>query len=248
MALLWPELDAASARNNLKQTVFAIRHALGVEVFDRSTANLRLNTALIAVDLHHFERALAVGAHDDAVADYTGPFLDGFFLPNLSEFERWVERVRQRIALAYARALETLAVQARLRGDTTAGVHWYRRLVEHDPVSTTSVLGLISTLVDAHEPLEALECFGRHRKLLREEFDAEPDAKLQLAAEQVRKSLVHRPSGQAAYVRDGTGVVSDRPTRITPLPPLFREPERTTRRTSGPVPEPLPLPKRKRPR
>src|SRR5262245_53728485 len=74
MALLWPELDAMSARNNLKQTVFAIRHTLGVEVFDRSTANLRLDTGVIAVDLQHFERALAVGAHDDAVADYTGPF------------------------------------------------------------------------------------------------------------------------------------------------------------------------------
>ena len=30
MALLWPELDAMSARNNLKQTAFAIRHTLGV--------------------------------------------------------------------------------------------------------------------------------------------------------------------------------------------------------------------------
>src|SRR5689334_15445299 len=85
MTLFWPELDATSARNNLKQTVFAIRHALGVDVFDRATTNLRLDRAAIAVDLHHFERALAVGAHDDAVADYTGPFLEGFFLPDLRE-------------------------------------------------------------------------------------------------------------------------------------------------------------------
>lgn len=246
MALLWPELDSMNARNNLKQTVFAIRHALGVDVFDRTTSNLRLDRAVIAVDLHHFERALAVGAHDDAIADYTGPFLEGFFLPDLREFERWIERVRQRVALGYARALETLAVQARLRGDLSAAVHWYRRLVEHDPVSTTSMLGLISTLTDAHEPLEALESYRLHRKLLREEFDAEPDPKVRLAAERVRQSLAYRPSGPTSIVRTSgpTMLGGNGDTSIPTLPPLFIEPPRTTRRVSGPVPPPLRSPKR----
>ena len=250
MALLWPELDAASARNNLKQTVFAIRHTLGVDVFDRTTANLRLDRAAIAVDLHHFERALAVGAHDDAIADYTGSFLEGFFLPDLREFERWIERVRQRVALGYARALETLAVQARLRGDLSAAVHWYRRLVDHDPVSTTSMLGLMSTLAEAHEPLEALESYRQHRKLLRDEFDAEPDQKVRLAAEQVRRNLEYRPSGPTSVVRSSgptsivqnggsTAVRGDGEVRIPMLPPLFIEPPRTTRRMSGPTQAPL---------
>ncbi len=238
MALLWPELSAADARNNLKQMVFAIRRALGVDVFDRTTTNLRLDPELVAVDLHHFERALAVGAHDDVVADYAGPFLDGFFLPDLTEFERWVERMRQRVALNYARALETLAVQARLRGDVAAAVHWYRRLVEHDPISTTSVLGLMSALADASEPLEALECFRLHRDLIREEFDAEPDPKIRLAAEHLRKRLAYRPSGPHSIAPRNS-------TEIPLLPPFFAEPERTTRRTSGPAAEPPPQPKRR---
>jgi DNA-binding SARP family transcriptional activator len=237
MGLLWPESDASAARNNLKQTVFAIRRALDVDVFDRSTTNLRLDPSLISVDLHHFERAVAVGAHDDAVADYTGPFLDGFFLPELKEFERWVERMRQRVGLSYARSLETLAVQARLRGDVVGAVHWYRRLVEHDPISTTSVLGLMSALADASEPLEAMECFRQHRELLREEFDVEPDPKIRLAAEQLRKRLSYRPSGPHS-VAPMSG------DEIPHLPPLFAEPERTTRRTSGPGFDPPPLPKR----
>ena len=238
MALLWPESDADDARNSLKQTVFAIRRALGVDVFDRTTTNLRLDPALVSVDLHHFDRAVAVGAHDDVVADYTGPFLDGFFLPELREFERWVERMRQRVALSYARSLETLAVQARLRGDIVAAVHWYRRLVEHDPISTTSVLGLMSALADASEPLEALECFRQHRELLREEFDAEPDPKIRFAAEQLRKRLSYRPSGPQPIAPRISG-------EIPKLPPLFAEPERTTRRTSEPTLEPPPPPKRR---
>ena len=54
MALLWPELDAAGARNNLKQTVFAIRHALGVDVFDRGAATLRLDERVVVADVIQF--------------------------------------------------------------------------------------------------------------------------------------------------------------------------------------------------
>jgi len=233
MGLLWPELDVGSARNNLKQTVFAIRHTLGVDVFDRAASNIRLDPVVVTVDLHQYEHALAAGAHEDAAGDYAGPFLDGFFLPNLREFDRWVERVRQRLELGYARALETLAVKARLRGEVWAAVHWYRRLVEHDPVSTSSVLGLISTLAAASEPLAALECFHRHAKMLRDEFDAEPDPKVQLAAERVRQSLSYRAREAAK------SIASHGDTDVPSLPTLFVEPPRSARRNSGPITLPM---------
>jgi len=229
MALLWPELDTASARNNLKQTVFGIRHALEVEVFDRTSANLRLEPREIAVDLHHFEHALAVGAHEEAVGEYAGPFLDGFFLPNLVEFDRWVERVRQRLDLGYARALETLAVRARLRGDASAAIHWYRRLVEYDPVSTSSVLGMMLTLVSAAEPLEALKYYQQHVRLLRDEFDANPNPKIELAAERIRQDLSYRGGGSKPSIpADGSLDIAGPTT-------LFSDSPVVARRTSGPT-------------
>ncbi|MFL5618110.1 MAG: BTAD domain-containing putative transcriptional regulator [Gemmatimonadaceae bacterium] len=228
MALLWPELDTASARNNLKQTVFAIRQVLEVEMFDRTSPNLRLQPREITVDLHHFEHALAVGAHEEAVGDYTGPFLDGFFLPNLVEFDRWVERVRQRLDLGYARALESLAVRARLRSDVSAAIHWYRRLVEYDPVSTSSVLGLMLTLVAASEPLEALRYYSQHVKLLRDEFDAKPSPKIELAAERIRQDLTYRMSGTAP------SAPADVSADVADLPTLFADSPSGARRNSGP--------------
>lgn len=228
MALLWPELDTASARNNLKQTVFSIRQALEVEVFDRTSPNLRLQPREITVDLHHYEHALAVGAHEEAVGDYTGPFLDGFFLPNLVEFDRWVERVRQRLDLGYARALESLAVRARLRGDVSAAIHWYRRLVEYDPVSTSSVLGLMLTLVSASEPLEALKQFQQHAKLLHDEFDAKPSPKIELAAERIRQDLSYR--GSSSTPAPAPEVPHD-----IELPPPFSDSPKVARRISGPT-------------
>ena len=228
MALLWPEVDTAGARNSLKQTVFAIRQALGAEAFDRASPNLRLNPREITVDLHHFEHALAAGAHEEAVGDYTGPFLDGFYL-DLLEFDRWVERVRQRLDLGYARSLEILAVRARLRGEMSAAIHWYRRLVEHDPVSTSSVLGLMLTLAAAGEPLEALKYYLHHVNLLRDEFDARPSPKIELAAERIRQELTYRPGGAMP------SAPADESVDIADVPTPFSESPIVARRNSGPV-------------
>src|SRR3954462_7849315 len=98
MAMLWPELDAASARNNLKQTVFAIRRELGVDAFDRSTSNVSLDRHVIAVDAHAFEHAIDANALEESTQLYTGPFLDGYYIPHVTAFDRWVERVRARLA------------------------------------------------------------------------------------------------------------------------------------------------------
>jgi DNA-binding SARP family transcriptional activator len=227
MALLWPELDASDARNNLKQTVFAIRHALGVDVFDRGAATLRLDERAVAADVIEFERDVAAGRFAEAAARYHGAFLDGFFLPRLAEFERWTDRVRARLAWRYAHVLEQLAVAARERDDRQALVEWSRRLTEHDPFSTLYALGLISALADAGEPLAALKHAREYTRLVREEFDAEPDGRLARAAERVRRSLTLDVSSPT--------LDAPKPAKRPSYPPVFieRDPQRVAR-ISGP--------------
>lgn len=199
MALLWPELGEHAARNNLKQTVFAIRHALGIAVFDRAESNLRIDRELITADVQDFEDALAGGRCEEAVALYRRPFLDGFHLANAPEFDRWTERARTRLAWSYVRALETLATTARFRGDTGAGIRWCQHLVEHDPASTAYALGLITALSEAGEQLAALEHARAHARRLREEFDCEPDERVVLAGERLaqRAPIFDRPAGDS---------------------------------------------------
>src|SRR5215210_5093556 len=98
LAYLWPESDTDRARNNLKQMLFQLRQELHENVFDRVPGVLRLNP-----------QALARNNPTTAVTVYRGPFLDGFYLPGLAEFERWVESERVNLAQRYAGALETLA-------------------------------------------------------------------------------------------------------------------------------------------
>lgn len=228
MALLWPELDASGARNNLKQTVFAIRHALGADVFDRGAATLRLDEHVIAADVIQFERDVAAGRFTEAAARYRGAFLDGFFLPHLVEFERWTDRVRARLAWRYAHVLERLSAAARERNDRVALVEWSQRLAEHDPFSTLYALGLISALADAGEPVAALKHAREYTQLVREEFDAEPDERIQRAAERVRRSLTLDLSSPAAEM--------PKPVKRPSYPPVFieRDPQRVAR-ISGPA-------------
>jgi len=120
-------------------------------------------------------------------------------------------------------------VRARLRGDASAAIHWYRRLVEYDPVSTSSVLGMMLTLVSAAEPLEALKYYQQHVRLLRDEFDANPNPKIELAAERIRQDLSYRGGGSKPSIpADGSLDIAGPTT-------LFSDSPVVARRTSGPT-------------
>ena len=82
---------------------------------------LRLSPDLPS-DVGQFEDAIARGEDETAVALYAGPFLDGFFVPESAELERWIEGERRRLADEYRRAaVERLAESAERAGDWNSG-------------------------------------------------------------------------------------------------------------------------------
>jgi len=228
LVLLWPELNEHDAQNNLRQTVFSIRRAIHPDIFHPAPANLAINAGVATVDLHEYERALSAGALQKAVAQYGGPFLDGFHVPGMKDLERWIERARARYAAQQAGALETLAADASARADVRSAVRWRRRLVEHDPVSTEYALGLIGALVDAGEPHAALDHIRAHTRLIREEFDAEPDRRIRLAADDVRQRMtLGSATRPAAATSRHESIVPPSVTRIEtrrPAPPIRTAP------------------------
>src|SRR6185503_15330081 len=136
LAFLWPESDTDRARNNLKQTMFQLRQELHEDVFLRGPGALRLNPETLSVDACDFQAALDRSNPTTAVTLYRGPFLDGFYLPGLAEFERWAESERARLAQRYAGALEALANAAASHGDHHGAADWWRRLAVTDRVNS----------------------------------------------------------------------------------------------------------------
>src|SRR4029078_8831359 len=94
IALLWPECDTRRARHRLSQLCHALRAGLGEGVLASSSTELRLDSAGIISDVAEFKAACGGRDPQRAVTCYGGPFLDGFFLSDAPEFERWAEGER----------------------------------------------------------------------------------------------------------------------------------------------------------
>ncbi len=186
LAFLWPESDTDRARNNLKQTMFQLRQELQEDVFLRGPGPLRLNPETISVDACDFQAALDRSNLTTAVTLYRGPFLDGFYLPGLAEFERWAESERASLAQRYAAALEGLANAAARHGDHYGASDWWRRLAATDRVNPRYAMGLMRALVQAGDRPAALDHARVYEELVRGEYDTSADPEVVEYAKQLR--------------------------------------------------------------
>lgn len=187
VAYLWPESDAAHARNLLNQAVHALRRALGEDAILSTGDELRLAPGVLQCDVMAFEDALAAGDLERAVNVYSAPFLDGFFLSDAPEFERWMEGERERFRGAYHRALEELAA-AGARADPTSAAAWWRRRAAEDPYNARVTRRLMQALEAVGDRAGALRQARIHASLLEQEFGAEPDPEVVTLAERMRRA------------------------------------------------------------
>ncbi len=178
IAALWPETDAEHGRALLNQACYALRRDLHTPDLFLGSIQLSLNPAVISSDLELFARALEDHDRAGAVAFYTAPFLDGFYLNGGGEFENWAEAERARLASQCWAALALLAAGATERGEHRVAADWWRRLLELDPLSSHAALGMMTALDDAGERAGALRRGEAYGELVRSELGADPPAEL----------------------------------------------------------------------
>src|SRR5690349_5569744 len=97
LALLWPESYAEAARKNLRNTLWAVRKALGDDVLDAGDDRLALADSAW-VDVREFER------RGDPIL-YGGLLLDGLGFGDAPDFDLWLGSERERLEQQYLRAL-----------------------------------------------------------------------------------------------------------------------------------------------
>jgi adenylate cyclase len=184
---LWPESDEHHARHALSQLLYALRQHPPHRDLVTGAADLRLNPEVVASDLSQFAAALARDDLEGAVAVYGGPFLDGFHLAAAPEFERMVEKERARLQGQIAAALESLARRAATRGECSAAVEWWQRLLELDPYSSRVVLELMRALVAGGDRAAAIHQAEEYKKRTREELEVPPDPGVVALADELRR-------------------------------------------------------------
>lgn len=212
LAYLWPDADAEHARAALKQTCYALRRDLHAPDLFLGTTELGLNTAVIESDLQRFQQALERGDAARAFEAYAGPFLDGFHVRGVPEFEHWVDGERERLAAQACAAVEELARDAAARGDTAGAIAWWRRRAALDPISTQGALGLMRALAATGERAEAVRYGRMYQILVREQLDVEPAAEVAALTEELQRQTGERPPsapGTPSGYRRASGAVPE---------------------------------------
>lgn len=178
-AYLFPDADAGRAHRAISDALYAVRKTLGKDAIVAAGDELRLDPAVLTSDAGEFESAIAAGALERAAALYRGPFLDGFFVSDAPEFERWADGERERLARAYAEVLEALVEKCDRAGDRTGQVRWLRQLAAHDPLHSRFAARLMLALDAAGDRPGALRHARIHQDLLREELGLGPSAEIE---------------------------------------------------------------------
>ena len=186
IAYFWPEEERDQARHFLADSLFRLRKALGKDVLVTVGDDVRVNPDVLDADAGRFEKLVAAGEFAEAVALYRGPFLDGFFVSDAPEFERWTEVERDRYARRYAWCLEQLAARSETEGDWSGATEWWRRLAAHDPYSSRVALRTMFALDANGDVAGALQHARVHDAHVRDELGLESDPTVMALADQLR--------------------------------------------------------------
>ena len=191
LALFWPELDQDHARAALRQSLHVLRSALGADTMvSRGDEEIGLDFGRIWCDVAAFARAIDGGQTEQALDLYRGNLLEGFFISDAPEFERWLESERARLSGVAARTARTLAESCERRGDLSTAVQWARRAIGLAPNDEGLLRQLIAVLDRNGDRAGALQAYEQFAQYLAEEYEAEPAAetKALLAAVRARET------------------------------------------------------------
>lgn len=231
LAILWPDADEERARRGLNQALYALRQDLGSEDAITGNRDLRLDPALVDSDVRLFVEERAAGRFEAAAELWGGPFLHGFNLPGVPEFERWVDTERAALAHDYADLLETLANRATERKDPGGAVPWWRRLAALDPLNARTAEGLMRAQAAAGDEAGALRQAEIFAAFYAAELSVAPDPRINALAERIRRGDL-RPAVPVAPVAPASPVV---PVVMAAAPPVAPEPRATSSSDAGAI-------------
>lgn len=217
VALFWPEMDTAKARQSLRQVVYMLRRAMGKDaVLSRGDEELALNRELVRSDVTAFEEAIRAGNPEAALEMYAGDFLAGFFVSGAApEFDEWVANQRRRLRTMAAESSWAVGLEEEKANNAAGAAHWARRAVGLTPDDEEATRDLMLLLARVGDRSGALRAYDQLAARLRSEFDALPSPELSKLALALR-------SGAEAYVPAARPLPGREPglTSLDPLRPV----------------------------
>jgi len=187
VALFWPELDQKHARAALREALHVLRGAVGQGIVtSRGDEEIGLDADRFWSDVAAFERAVASGEWGEALELYRGDLLEGFFISEAPEFERWLESERARLRDAACRSAHALIARSEASGDLAAAASWARRATRLTPFDEELVRRWISFLDQLGDRARAVQVYDEFASRLAQEYEMQPVAETQALIAAVR--------------------------------------------------------------
>src|SRR4051812_6641209 len=206
-ARFWPDVLDSSARASLRNSLWALRRALGDDAGALVATRDRVGLEGPWLDTVAFAEHVAAGRLDAALALCRGELLAGLD-------EEWVHEYRDAHRLRLATLLERMAAEAEAAGDLAGAIARTRARVALDPLAEDAQRALIARLTRAGDRAGALAAYARLRERLRGELGLS-------ASPETRELVLHIREG-AAPPDPPAG--SWPPGTPSPLPPRLVRP------------------------
>jgi DNA-binding SARP family transcriptional activator len=224
--MLWPESAEAAGLHNLRNSLTALRRALGAEAVRLQAPTphtLRLELAGAEADVVAFDAAVQHGDRsslEGAVDLYRGPLLEGCA-------DEWLFEERQTRKEVFLQALETLARQALAAGELRRAEGYLRRAAAADPLRESAHRALMQVLARSGNSAAVLHLYRDLRLRLHHDLNAEPDPETSTLFEQLRtaareKAGVRQPARvPPSDIREAMLPLTSEPSPLTPVPFLI---------------------------
>jgi TolB-like protein/DNA-binding SARP family transcriptional activator/Flp pilus assembly protein TadD len=237
VALLWPELDHAHARNALRQAVHTLRDALGPQVvLGRGEDELGIDEGRLWSDVRNLETALKSGPAELALELYRGELLSGLHVPEVPEFERWLDGEREHVRRRACEAAQLLATRDDAAGNASGAARWARRLTELSPSDEPAAQRLIELLHRSGDRSGAVRAYGEFEKRLARDLELEPSSETRTLVQAVRApeplesaaTIMPSPEATASERAAVIELAAREQVRAPALRPAWRKRKRVT--------------------
>ncbi|HEX7040241.1 MAG TPA: AAA family ATPase [Trueperaceae bacterium] len=167
-ALLWPDASDESARQNLRNALWALRKALGEEHFlaDKISVGLDPGSGYL-LDAAELARGGGVAELEAAVAAYGGELLPGFY-------EEWVLLERERLRAEFDARMERLVELLLAEGRAHDALRWAERWVAQGQAPEPAYRSLMLARHALGDQAGVANAYRRCVKALEEELGVEP--------------------------------------------------------------------------
>ncbi len=199
-------MPEGAARTSLRQALSNLQKLVGPHVsvtrqtaaFD-PTSPYQLDVEVFLDLLHGSSGPLAHSTGGpmrlrEAVEQYKGDFLEGFYVRDAPDFDEWAVGQRERLRQLVLQALHELAVHHSARGEYSQAADCLAQLISLDPWREDAHRQLMLVLAYSGQRDAALAQYQTCRRVLDEELGEKPAAETTALYERIRAGVVEPPS------------------------------------------------------